>query len=220
MICNKHFCAENFTSFERQRLLPDAVPIDYRQLDNAIHCPFDPSSAVRVYGKNDRAIKQIEKIQLHKSLSVSRQSQGLGGKEEVVDSFELNIPSPSRVQSPEIDDPSGQTAFLELETNREMQLEVENKRLHVMFSKVVQQLSDIKRISIRREEIPKNDNDMDLQTFLASKNITNDTRKAMSELQMRSDNCRQPYTETQKLLALKWHFYSASCYERMRQTGL
>ncbi|XP_033218146.1 uncharacterized protein LOC117173615 [Belonocnema kinseyi] len=42
----------------------------------------------------------------------------------------------------------------------------------------------------------------------------------MIGLQMRPNNCAQPYTDAQKLLAMQWYYYSASCYDRMRQTGL
>lgn len=48
MLCNNHFRGEDYTTYEHQKLLPRAVPIDYRMVDTE-HFPFDPTKVERVY---------------------------------------------------------------------------------------------------------------------------------------------------------------------------
>lgn len=52
MICNSHFNGEDYTTYEHQKLLPRAIPIDYRLVDKDVHHPFDPTKAEKVYTNN------------------------------------------------------------------------------------------------------------------------------------------------------------------------
>ncbi|XP_043462251.1 uncharacterized protein LOC122498542 [Leptopilina heterotoma] len=52
MICNSHFHGEDFTTYEHQKLLPRAVPIDYRLIEKDVHQPFDPTKVEKVYTNN------------------------------------------------------------------------------------------------------------------------------------------------------------------------
>ena len=59
-----------------------------------------------------------------------------------------------------------------------------------------------------------------VESFLAANNVNHETRKAMIQLQLRPENSKKPYPATQKSLAMKLHYWSASSYERLRQSGM
>ena len=61
---------------------------------------------------------------------------------------------------------------------------------------------------------------MGKQTRKPHASVNHETRKAMIQLQLRPENSKEPYPATQKSLARKLHYWSASSYERLRQSGM
>ncbi|XP_051168300.1 uncharacterized protein LOC127286051 [Leptopilina boulardi] len=52
MICNTHFHGEDYTTYEHQKLLSRAIPIDYRLNEKDLCHPFDPTKVEKVYANN------------------------------------------------------------------------------------------------------------------------------------------------------------------------
>ena len=111
----------------------------------------------------------------------------------------------------------------EKQADREILLENEVGRLRQLCEKMTNELSKLKRKTICLEHtshsLKENTNET-VESFLAANNVNHETRKAMIQLQLRPENSKEPYPATQKSLAMKLHYWSASSYERLRQSGL
>ena len=88
MICNAHFRETDFTTFEHQKLLSMAVPIDYRQSDIAIDSSFDGSGVIRVYSNNKfiSSVKnELDGVRYYQPLQV------YASKPKTIDELKCNI---------------------------------------------------------------------------------------------------------------------------------
>ena len=230
MICNAHFRSEYFTTPEHQKLIRinQVEPVDYREADTSFNVNFNPAKSVRVYNSND--------YQAMKVTVASKVDAGFHHPSPVEDLSEIQIdpatekeiisvciPSPSAPLLVEENVSEKAEVLVDIEQEEkitEMQNEID--KLRSMLGKVESQLSDVKGKSIASPDKPLTEPDekVDLNSVLENIVPSHTLRKTMIELQLRPDNCRTPYTEDQWSLVMKWHYWSAACYERFRQIGL
>ena len=78
------------------------------------------------------------------------------------------------------------------------------------------------KVAIKNPTQPERQPDkFDVDKVLDEWNVTNSMRRAMIKLQLRPNSKKQqPYSMEERLLAILWHYHSASAYERMRKAGV
>ena len=230
MICNAHFRSEYFTTHEHQRLIisNQVEPIDYRDTDTSYNLNFNPEKSVRVYNSNDYEALKVavaSKVDagFHNPSPVEDLSEiqiDLATEEEMIT---IRIPSPTAPVPVEENVPEKAELLGEIvQEERIIEMQNEIDRLRSMLRKVETQLSEIKSKTIASpdKQLPEFNAKVDFNSFLENIAASHPIRKTMIELQLRPDNSRAPYTEDQWRLAMKWHNWSAVCYEKFRQSGL
>ena len=91
-------------------------------------------------------------------------------------------------------------------------LEAEIERLRTMVSK-----QTAHKVAIENPTQPERQpvDKFDVDKVLDEWNVTNSMRRAMIKLQLRPNSKKQqPYSMEKRLLAILWHYHSASAYER------